>query len=260
MISYCLDGPQDSLGIEAVEQHQIGAEQGGAVGVGERAGVVERGAHQVGAVGPVAEALTQHEHPAAADVARRRTLGRLAAHALRSAGRARRVEHRGADDRLLEIVAGQRVDVGPRAEAVDGTAHREAAVGGHEIGRGGGQVGEAGLDDEDVGLAVLHDVGDLVGRPPPRHGGEAATRPRGAPVGGQVLRHVPREHGHTAPPGHLGGVEHAARTGCRPRRCPHCSRRPPRRHPRACAAGGTSEARRSSARSSAMSSRPCGSL
>ncbi len=70
-----LDRPQHPLGVEPVEQHQVGAEQRRAVGVGQRARVVHRRAHQVAAVGRVAQARPQHLHPAPADVARRRALG-----------------------------------------------------------------------------------------------------------------------------------------------------------------------------------------
>ena len=166
-------------------------EQGRAVGVGERARVVERRAHQVGAVGAVAEALPQHEHPAAADVARRRTLGRRAAHPLRTARRARRVEHGGADDLLLEIVARERVDVGPRRGSRrwhPPTAKRRWA--GTSSAAPAARSAKRASTTRTSASQFSDHVGDLVGRPPPRHRGETATGPRRAPIGGQVLRDV----------------------------------------------------------------------
>ena len=194
-----LDGPEHRLGVESLEEHQRRAEQRGAVGVGERGGVVQRRADEMGTVGVVAEAPAEHLRAGLAEAPRRGALHAGAQHALRAAGGARGVHHVVAGDGAGEVVTRERLDLRPVAEPGDRPAEREATLGRDPRGRVGDEVGEAGLGDEHVGLAVADHVRHVVGRPPGRHRGEPASRPLGAAVHREELRHVAGHHRHTAP-------------------------------------------------------------
>jgi len=106
----------------------------------------------------------EQEHPGEAEggVLGRR-VGEAAAHPLGPAGGARRVVHDGAGGALRGC--GRRpavLQLAVGAEALHGT-HREAALDG-EAGLVGGRLhrrGEALVGDQDLGLGVVEDVGDL---------------------------------------------------------------------------------------------------
>ena len=174
-----VDQAQGLLRVPPVhEHHRHPAEEGNGQGEGQRGGVVERARAQMDVL---TRAVPVHGdgsgRGAGAD-------GLAPVHPLGAPGGARRVEHGGTEHGVLEV--GDVLLVGDRLVAVealdlasDGQAHRRSRG---PLGRSQGQVRQAGVGDEGLGVAVGRDVSRLLGREMPVDAGE----PQPGPVGGGV--------------------------------------------------------------------------
>ena len=205
-----LDGAQQLLRVEAVLEHDVGAEQHRAFAVGVGPRVVERRRDEVGAAGELARGAPQHRDARGSGGARRRLCrARGPQHSLRAPGRARRVQECVARERVGERRAVVLRGLLEASEALDLAADREARARRHaRAGRERG-LGEAGVGDEGARLAVVDDVAHLVGLPVPADRRPAPPRPRGASVGEEHLRRVREQRRDAAARGHAGRVEGA---------------------------------------------------
>ena len=180
-----LDRAQRVLGVEAAHHDRGRADPLHRRREADRRGVVERRGRQVDVVladpeeGGQADHAGQHRRVSRGDARQR------APHALGLAGGARRVEH----DRALELVRERGVGgharerLLERLEAGDLAADREPLL---ELGRARGdprgQLGEARVRDEQLRVAVVDDVLDLVLLQVPVHRREVEPHPVARPV------------------------------------------------------------------------------
>ena len=171
-----LDQSQRLLGVPAVHQHHSDpGHQGRVERERQGRGVVQRSCAEVGVgAGRVAGGDTDVGGQRAR-VGRARGSGGGTIDALRATGRARRVEHRPSEDGVVDVVARFRCDDGfVVVEAIDGPGDGQADLG---VGRQRRRLrrvgGEAGVGDEGLGLAVVHDVGGLLAGEVPVDGGHA---------------------------------------------------------------------------------------
>ena len=199
------DRGEKALRLELLHQDDVGAEDEGAIAVGVRSRVVERGGDEEG---------LHHRSARRGGQGRGRPFARpRPEHALRPTRRSRGVEHVLAGERIFVGVAREGLHLGPRAEARDLATDRETPLGRDPLGRSGDEVGVPGVHDEGVRLAVPDDIVDVVGQPTAREGRVTAARPGRAAIGEERLRRVRGQTGDGASGRDAGVVERAAEAG-----------------------------------------------
>ena len=191
-----LDQGEELLGIEAVHEHDVGAEDEHAVAVRQRTRVVQRACHEMRGLGGdarVGEERREHRRATHAHrVRRRRARERAAEDALGSSRRPRRVEHRRPCQWRVERLGRGGGDVGPRPEAGPRSPDaNRASAGTTGCGRGPASSGQRASAKSAVAPQIAGDVGDVVRRPSPRHRRAVPAGPHRAAEHGEELGGVP---------------------------------------------------------------------
>jgi hypothetical protein len=183
------DGPQDQFGVPPVDEHQRDAAAHGRPHVeGQRGGVIGRAGAHLHRAGRV---IAAHQIGGVRGDRRDRPV-----HPLGPAGGAGGVHHGVAQHRVGDVgavVGGDGVGIG--LETVDRAADRQADIEPRRLGDRLGDGRDPGVADHRPGLAVLQDVGDLVGRQMPVHRRQPDAGPQGRGQGLDELHPVGTDQG-----------------------------------------------------------------
>ena len=143
------------------------------------------------------QVCADHLHARAPCASRRPgVVDRRTQHAFRPTRGARGVPHRVAGERVVELGGRERVhQLVVVTEAGDCTSDGETPLGRDRHARRHGDVGEARVRHQQLGIGVLDDVAGVVRGPAPAHRGEPPARPHRAAIGPQELGHVGQQRG-----------------------------------------------------------------
>ena len=190
-----IDQPKHFLCVPLVHQYRADAGRERKQEIeGQRRRVIERPCHHSQVRGVVEPRRLDHL------AEKRRGRWRAApVNALRMTGRARRIEHLAADDRIVDILAGlardQRV---VRGKTLDWSAHGELYA---QTGRRGSGLRRRGskpyIRDKSLGLAIVHDISDFRRREMPVDGSHPESGPLTGHDGFDEFGTVDAEQRHT---------------------------------------------------------------